>query len=124
MGVNMKSVRINTGLVNIYATKLLRYQLIYVCVAQIVREVVNSGVELPDCLKHFTDDGDFNFATYHNRTDSEETKMERLLKDAAVAMSLCKGSIQETSEHQILDQCYSVSGPKCFVPHDAGAGDP
>ena len=105
MGLVREQARIDTVMVNIYATTLSRYQLIYVCTAKLVRVLAKAGVTLPDRLQHFTDDGDFNFMTYHNTTDSEETKMELLLEDAVTARTLCGKSVRETSEYQTLERC-------------------
>ena len=105
MGINQEMARVDTVMVNIYAAKLSRYQLIYVCTAKLVRLLVKEGVSLPDRLQHFTDDGDFNYMTYHNTTDSEETKMELLLEDVVAARTLCGESVRKTSEYKVLERC-------------------
>lgn len=110
MSINRNRIRIDTVMVLIYATKLSRYQLIYVCTAGLVRTLVKKGIALPERLGHFTDDADYNYMTYHNTTDSEETKMDVLLGDAVVARDLCvKQGLDNPdlgiTEYQLLVRC-------------------
>jgi hypothetical protein len=103
MGIRPNMKRMDSMMVASNIKKMGRLELIYTCVANLAA-LVNRKEEnqLPESLKHYCDADDHNRVLYHNRSEETESKIETVLKDAAVLIQFCGSRYDLDSEYQLL----------------------
>lgn len=83
--------------------KMSRLELIYTCVANLVRLMEkNKDEALPESARHYLNDSDHNEVLYHNRSDDTDSKISIVLNDAALLVVACGSRYDEASEYQLL----------------------
>lgn len=79
-----------------------RLELLYTCVANLAKEVLARGGQLPEGLQHYTGADDRNLVIYHNRSEDTEQKLSTVLKDAVALKELCGTDYDESSSYRLL----------------------
>lgn len=105
-----KMMKLNTGMrrmdslmVASNIKKMSRLELLYTCVANLAKLMHKSeDASLPKSLTHYIEDGDHNQVLYHNRSEDTESKIVKVLKDAALIITACGSCYDESSEYQLL----------------------
>jgi len=69
-----------------------RLELLYTCVANLVKEIRKQEDPLPEALLHYTQADDRNRIIYHNRSEETSGKIRTVLDDAKTLKELC-GSV-------------------------------
>ena len=82
--------------------KMSRLELLYTVVANMVKEVVENGVTLPEGLEHYTDSGDRNVVIYHNRGEDTAERISKILNEARILKDFCEPDYDESSNYQML----------------------
>lgn len=87
--------------------KLSRLELLYVCLANFIKELAGNKVELPDSLKHYLDAEDRNLVIYHTRNDETTGKIEAVLKDYQTVLDLATEDYEESSCYLLVKRVLS-----------------
>jgi hypothetical protein len=53
-------------------------------------------------MKHYLKDTDYNEVLYYNRSENTESKIDTVLKDAAILIKSCSDNYDDSSEYQLL----------------------
>lgn len=102
MKIDRSLKRMDSMMVASNIKRLSRLELIYTVMYNMVKELAANKEEIPDGLKHFTDDGDRNLLIYHNRSEETESKMDKLLKEAKELKEFAEPRYDESSNYQML----------------------
>ena len=104
--VNTDIQRIDSALIESYAKQHTRFSLIYSCVSRLVHEISKKkSAVIPEQLQHFLNPEDFNCVTYHDKSTSDESKMDTLLKDASLAVNSFAQDYAHLKAFKILQRC-------------------
>lgn len=88
--------------------KLSRLELLYTCLANMVRELNESAsTNLPDELQHYCNNDDRNLVIYHNKSDDTADKISVILKDCKTVIDICSDSFLESSNYTLLQRVLS-----------------
>lgn len=101
MKIDHSLKRMDSMMVASNIKKMSRLELLYTCVANLAA-VLQRDEKLPECLQHYTQDGDRNNTIYHNKSDGTSDKIDVVLKDAACLIELCGSGYEDIHEYQIL----------------------
>ena len=83
--------------------KLSRLELLYTCVANMVKCLHKSEEdELIKGMEHYYDDDDRNKVIYHNRSEETSDKIQTVINDAVKLLPLIEDKYLQTSEYQLL----------------------
>ena len=82
--------------------KLSRLELLYTCVANLVKHMQKKEDDIPEGLKHYCEADDQNKVIYHMRSESTDDRIKIVLEDATILLHKCKGKYDESSEYQLL----------------------
>ena len=103
MKLNTGMRRMDSLMVASNIKKMSRLELLYTCVANLARLMKKSeDPSLPEALIHYTEDDDHNKVLYHNRSEDTDSKINQVLKDAALIISACGSRYDEQSQYQLL----------------------
>lgn len=103
MKLNTGIRRMDSLMVASNIKKMGRLELLYTCVANLTRLMKKLGdPKLPEEMLHYTDEDDHNRTLYHNRSEDTDSKMRRVLDDAAFLLTACGSGYDDYSEYQLL----------------------
>lgn len=102
MKLDLSLKRMDSLMVSSNIKKMSRLELVYTCVANLVKEVAKHTEELPEGLKHYIQADDRNRVIYHNRSEETSARIAVILKDAENLKQLCGSSYDESSSYQLL----------------------
>ena len=102
MKIDRSLKRMDSLMVASNIKKMSRLELLYTIIANLAKEVVASGEELPKELAHYTKSDDRNLVIYHNRSEDTEKRIEEILKDAKTIKEFCEPEYDESSSYQLL----------------------
>lgn len=108
MGISGKVRRMDSMMIESNIRKLSRMELIYTCISKFALRLLKLDESiLPDELKHYTDPNDFNKVIYHQRSTDADERIEQLLKDADILLSLCESDSVDNTEYELFVRCLS-----------------
>lgn len=88
--------------------KLSRMELLYTCISRLAILINKSDKELlPEQLRHYVDPNDFNEVIYHQRSTDTDDRMQTILNDADLLLSLCGSGYEDTTEYGLFIRCLS-----------------
>ena len=96
MKLDLSLRRMDSLMVASNIKRMSRLELLYTCVANLVKEAAARKEELPQELHHYTHADD------HNRSEETTDKITAILKDAATLKELCGSRYDESSSYQLL----------------------
>lgn len=103
MNLNLPLKRMDSMMIASNIKKLSRLELLYTCVANMVKCLHKSGDdELIKGMEHYYDDNDRNKVIYHNRSEETTDKVQTVINDAAKLLPLIEDKYLQTSEYQLL----------------------
>lgn len=103
MKIDRSLRRMDSMMIDSNIKRMTRLELLYNCVARMVKLLKKQEVELPDQLRHYLDKEDENLVIYYNKSDDTSAKIEMVLSDVSVLMKLCAGgNYDEYNEYQLL----------------------
>jgi len=85
---------------------LSRLELLYTCLANMVKQLSES-LDLPEELTHYTHDDDRNKVIYHNKSDETSDKISVILQDCKAVMDMCSDEYLESSNYILLKRVLS-----------------
>ena len=98
MKLDLSLKRMDSLMVASNIKRMSRLELLYTCVANLVKEAASRKEE----LQHYTQADDRNRIIYHNRSEETSDKIAVILKDAATLKELCAGKYDESICYQLL----------------------
>lgn len=108
MNLDGKIRRMDSMMINSNMRMLARSELIYTCIARLVKYVYNTLPELlPEELLHYVQPNDFNKVLYHERSSTLEKRMEQFLYDAETLYNITKTGFEDVSEYELFIRCFS-----------------
>lgn len=84
--------------------KMSRLELLYTCVANLVKKMDKDQMGIPEQLQHYIEENDRNQVIYHNHSEETISKIDTVLKDARTLVELCTGHMDEASEYLLLQR--------------------
>lgn len=108
MNLDGKIRRMDSMMINSTMRKLARSELIYSCIARLVKYVFEKQPELiPDEMLHYAQPNDFNKVLYHERSSSLEERMAQFLADAEKLYDITKTGFEDVPEYELFIRCFS-----------------
>ena len=108
MNLDGKIRRMDSMMINSDMRMLARSELIYSCIARMVKYVHTNKPELlPDSLLHYAQPNDFNKVLYHERSSSLEERMAQFLTDAETLYDITKTGFEDVAEYELFIRCFS-----------------
>ena len=108
MNLDGRIHRMDSMMINSNMRILARSELIYSCIARLVKYIAKEQPELlPERLRHYAEPNDFNAVLYHERSSTLEQRMEQFLKDAETLYDLTKTGFEDVSEYELFIRCFS-----------------
>ena len=102
MKLDLSLKRMDSLMVASNIKRMGRLELLYTCVANLVKEAAARKEGLPEELKHYAQADDRNRVIYHNRSEETSEKIAAILKDAVTLKELCGSRYDESSSYQLL----------------------
>lgn len=102
MNITPSMSRMDSLMIASNIKKLSRLELFYVCVANMVERMAKVGDTVPESLKHYMDERDYNKVVYHMKSVDVDTRIQPILADIALLIKLCEGNYDDYSEYQLL----------------------
>lgn len=102
MGIDHHLKRMDSMMISANIKKMSRFELLYTCVSNLVKEMKSTDIEIPSEYAHYADADDRNKVVYHNRAESAESKIATILEDAKVLINLCDEDVEDSSEYKLL----------------------
>ena len=108
MGIDKRIRRMDSLMVEANIRKLSRMELLYTCIAKLVRYLHKiERDDLIEDMEHYCDPNDFNQVIYHNRNTETNDRIKTLLEDADKLLEKCNGSFEDVTEYQLFVRCIS-----------------
>lgn len=103
MKIDRSLRRMDSMMIESNIKRMSRLQLLYACMAGMMKYLKKTEKEIPDTLKHYLNQDDKNLFLYHNRAENTASKINTILEEAKVLMELCAGGgYDEVTEYQLL----------------------
>ena len=108
MNLDGKIRRMDSMMINSNMRMLARSELIYSCIARLVKYVYRNKPELiPESLHHYANPNDFNKVLYHERSSTLEERMAQFLTDAETLYDITKTGFEDVPEYELFIRCFS-----------------
>ena len=102
MGIRPELKRMASMMVASNIKKLSRLELLYTCVANLVKLLHKNGDDIPSGMEHYCKADDLNKVIYHTKSLDINQKLGKILCDASLLLKKCAGSYDDSSEYQLL----------------------
>ena len=120
MKLDLSLKRKDSLMVSSNIKKMSCLELLYTCVANLVKEAAEHKEELPEELRHYIQADDRNRVIYHNRREETADKIAVILKDAVTLKELCGCHLPRESreaEPGVCGKCGRSSGRRRQYSH-------
>ena len=108
MGISGQIRRMDSMMIEANIKSLTRAELIYRCNALMAKRIEKDGkVCVPEELRHYLDQNDFNSFFYHRRSSNTEDGLEQLLTESDKLLKLCSLKYEDAAEYNLLVRCMS-----------------
>ena len=108
MKIDGRIRRMDSTMIEANIRKLSRMELIYTCIANLVKHLDKSGVEFDhERFDHYLDPDDYNRVIYDSRNDEVDDRMTTLLSDADALADLCCGGYDDVEAYRSFSRCIS-----------------
>lgn len=102
MGIHTSLKRMDSMMVASNIKKLSRLELLYTCVANLIKLIHKKEDDIPAGMEHYYEPDDCNKVIYHMRSMDISEKIKNVLYDASILVKKCEGTYDESSEYQLL----------------------
>ena len=102
MGINSGLKRMDSMMVASNIKKLSRLELLYTCVANLVKLLHKNDEEVPEAMHHYYEPDDCNKVIYHMKSMGIEEKVAQVLYDASLLIKKCASDYDKSNEYQLL----------------------
>lgn len=108
MKLNGRIRRMDSMMIAANIRKLSRMELMYTCMAKMVRYLKDQHPEMiTEPLKHYTDAEDYNLVFYHHRDENNDKKQKQLLNDCNELLRICNADFEDVTEYELFIRCVS-----------------
>lgn len=108
MGVSGQVRRMDSMMVEANIRNLSRTELIYRCNAAMAKRISKENADnIPEELKHYLDNNDFNRLFYRRRSSCTDEVITQLLPESDMLIELCGSKYEDTTEYELLVRCLS-----------------
>lgn len=108
MKIDGRIRRMDSTMIEANIRKLSRMELIYTCIANLVKYLDKASAEFDhERFDHYLDPDDYNRVIYHSRNDEVDDRMSILLSDADTLADLCCGGYDEVEAYRSFSRCIS-----------------
>lgn len=108
MNISPRIKRMDSFMIEANIKNLSRAELLYACVAKLVRYIHKDQREdLLTGLEHYYDPNDYNKTFYYNDSTATDDQINRILIDADKLLTRCGSEFDDTTEYQLLLRCLS-----------------
>lgn len=108
MNISGRIRRMDSMMIEANIRKLSRMELLYTCIAKLVKYLENNHPEkVSENQKHYVDPNDFNKVIYYGRSTDNETRFQTLLDDADKLLTLCTEGFEDVTEYELFIRCLS-----------------
>lgn len=97
--------RMDSMMVDSNIRKLSRTELIYRCISKLLHYMDDRKAPIPDEMKHYLDDNDYNQLFYHRRSSNTEDTLAQLLADSSALLALCGSDYEGITEYDLFVRC-------------------
>lgn len=106
MKITGQTRRMDSMMIDSNIKKLSRLELIYTCIANLVKVLVAEGkVEIPESIKHYAIPNDYNQVFYYAKSSTYAEKSLVLMNDADKLLELCGDSYNDLPEFILFKRC-------------------
>lgn len=103
MKIDRSLRRMDSMMIDSNIKHMSRLELLYHCAARMVQVLKKQNVDLPEQLQHYLNKEDENLVIYYNKSEDTSSKIEKVLSDASILITLCAGGqYDEINEYQLL----------------------
>ena len=102
MGINSGLKRMDSMMVASNIKKLSRLELLYTCVANLVKLLHKNDEDIPESMHHYYEPDDCNKVIYHMKSMGIEEKVAQVLYDASLLIKKCSSDYDKSNEYQLL----------------------
>lgn len=102
MGISGSIKRMDSMMVASNIKKLSRLELLYTCVANMVKLLHKKQDDIPSGMEHYVEADDCNKVIYHTRSTDVREKISVVLADAALLIKKYGEDYDKSSEYQLL----------------------
>ena len=108
MKLDGKIRRMDSMMINSNMRMLARSELIYSCIARLVKYVKKEQPDLlSESLLHYAQPNDFNKVFYHERSSTLAERMEQFFEDAETLYEITKTGFEDVTEYELFVRCFS-----------------
>lgn len=108
MKITGRTRRMDSMMIDANIKKLCRLELIYTCIANLVRRITKDGtIDIPEELRHYAVPNDYNKVFYYAKSSSYAEKCLTLLRDADTLFELCGDAYTDWDEYILFKRCMS-----------------
>jgi len=103
LGIETSLKRMDSLMVSSSAKKMSRLEIVYTCVANMVKLIHRTGeTDYLQSLEHYLDAEDRNTMIYHRKTEEQSSRLQQVISDAARLMKILPQAYSEFKEYQLL----------------------
>lgn len=105
MDISAAIKRMDSMMIESNIRQMGRLELLYTCLANLVREMVRDGqTDLLEGLKDYEDPNNRNRVVYHDQSTPQNEKIQKIINDAVALLPKCKDEYGQTDEYQLLQR--------------------
>ena len=105
MNISPTIKRMDSMMIESNIRQMGRLELLYTCLANLVREIARNGqAKLIEGLTDYEDPNNRNRVVYHDRSTSQEEKIQKIIDDAVSLLPKCKDEYGQTDDYQLLQR--------------------
>lgn len=103
-GVNRSIRRMDSLMVASNCKKMSRLEIMYTCVANMVKRLKKQDELISDQYKHYLEEDDVNKIIYHRRSDGLEERLQEVIHDGVNLSKQVPDSLYDSSEFRLLQR--------------------
>ena len=105
MKMNPTMKRMDSMMIESNIRQMGRLELLYTCLANLVREIARDGqTQLLEGLHDYEDPNHRNRIVYHDRSTPQNEKIQKVINDAVSLLPKCKAEYEQTDDYQLLQR--------------------
>lgn len=103
MNISPNIKRMDSMMVESNIRKMGRLELLYTCLANLVREIHRDGrLDLIEGLEHYADPNDRNRVIYYDKDTPQAERLQKVIDDACRLLPKCAEDYSSTEDYQLL----------------------
>ncbi len=113
MDISPDIKRMDSMMIESNIRKMGRLELLYTCLANLVRELHRDGrTDLTEGMEHYADPNDRNRFIYHDSETPQAEKLQKVIDDAVNLLPRCEDEYSDTGDYQLLERAINEQTKK------------